>query len=105
MAVEQEAPKEPGGTRLVLLVVMKGGAALERPLQLRIKKELSTRASAAHVPSVIAAVSALPVTHNGKRSERAARDAVNGRAAANRDALANPAILDEIAGLPELRVR
>ncbi len=97
MAVEQEAPREAGGTRLVLLVVMRGDALLDRPLQLRIKKELSTRASAAHVPALIAAVAALPATHNGKRSERAARDAVNGRPAANRNALANPECLEEIA--------
>ncbi len=97
MAVEQEAPRDPGGTRLVLLVVMRAGTALDRPLQLRIKKELSTRASAAHVPSVIAAVTSLPVTHNGKRSERAARDAVNGRPAANVGALSNPECLQEIA--------
>lgn len=104
MAVEQIAPKEVGGTRLVLLVVMKPGAVLDRPLQLKIKKELSTKASAAHVPAVIAAVPALPVTHNGKRSERAARDAVNGRPAANREALANPECLDVIAALPEVRL-
>jgi acetoacetyl-CoA synthetase len=102
MAIEQKAPREPGGSRLVLLVMMKNGAALDRPLQLRIKKELSTRASAAHVPAVIAQVSALPVTHNRKRSERAARDVLNGRPPANRASLANPECLDDIARHPDL---
>jgi acetoacetyl-CoA synthetase len=102
MAVEQPAPAEPGGTRLVLLVVMKDGAALERPLKLRIKKELSERCSMAHVPAVIAAVRELPMTHNGKRSERAARDALAGREARNRGALRNPGCLEEIVGHPDL---
>jgi acetoacetyl-CoA synthetase len=99
MALEQKAPKEPGGARLVLLVVMRDGAALDRPLTLRIKKELSQRASTAHVPAVIAQVDALPVTHNGKRSERAARDVLNGKEVANREALANPECLEEIRAL------
>ena len=64
---------EPGGARLVLLVVPEKGAELERPLQLRIKKTLRDEASPHHVPRLIAAVRELPVTRNGKRSERAAR--------------------------------
>lgn len=102
MAVEQPAPAEPGGTRLVLLVVMKDGAALERPLKLRIKKELSERCSMAHVPAVIAAVSQLPMTHNGKRSERAARDALAGKAPKNRGALKNPESLEAIVAHADL---
>jgi len=105
MAIEQKAPREVGGSRLVLLVVMRNGAVLDRPLQLRMKKELSMRASAAHVPSVIAQVSALPMTHNRKRSERAARDVLNGRAAANRASLANPECLEEIARHPDLSLQ
>ncbi len=104
MAVEQRAPDEPGGSRLVLLVVLRPGAALDRPLALRIKRELSQRRSMAHVPAVIAQVDALPVTLNGKPSERAARDAVNGAAAVNRAALRNPECLDAIAAHPALRV-
>jgi acetoacetyl-CoA synthetase len=59
------------------------------------------------VPSVVAAVPELPVTHNGKRSERAARDAVNGQRIANETALRNPACLPAIrlaAGTAEQRV-
>jgi acetoacetyl-CoA synthetase len=104
IAVEQQAPAEPGGSRLVLLVTLREAAKLDRTLTLRIKKTLAERASRSHVPSVIAQVTALPETRNGKRSERAARDAVNGRAAPNRDALANPQILDEIAALPDIRL-
>ena len=38
----------------------------------------------------------LPLTHNGKRSERAARDVVNGDPVANTDALRNPGCLEAI---------
>jgi len=98
MAVEQRAADEPGGSRLVLLVVLAEGT-LDRPLMLRIKKELSQRGSMAHVPSVIWQLSALPTTRSGKRSERAARDVLDGKPASNRDALSNPEVLDELAAL------
>ena len=103
MAVEQTAPREPGGSRIVLLIVLGAGATLDRDLTLRLKRELSQRASPVHVPAVIAQVAALPQTLNGKFSERAARDAVNGRVAANRAALKNPECLDEILANPALQ--
>ena len=103
MALEQEAPREPGGSRLVLLVVLAQGLVLDRALTLRIKKELSQRASAAHVPAVIAQVPALPTTHSGKRSERAARDAMHGRTVVNASALRNPECLDAIRAHPALQ--
>jgi len=102
MALEQLAEGEIGGTRLVLLVVLKPGAVLDRPLTLRLKKELSHRASMVHVPAAIVAVDELPATHNGKLSERAARDAVNGREPANLVALKNPACLATLREHPEL---
>jgi acetoacetyl-CoA synthetase len=104
MAVEQAAPNEPGGARLVLLVVLRGGAQLDRPLTLRIKKELSRRASAAHVPGVIAQVKELPTTFSNKRSEKAARDVLNGRPATNAGALNNPDCLEEIRHHPALQL-
>lgn len=96
MAADQEAPGEPGGKRLVLLVVTRPGAALDRALELRIKKELKLRASAAHVPSVVVQVEDLPTTFSGKRSEAALQDALAGRPVRNRSALRNPACLDDI---------
>jgi acetoacetyl-CoA synthetase len=101
-AVEQRAPEEPGGSRIVLLLAMHERGALTRPLTLKIKKELATKASQAHVPSVVVEVSDVPRTHNGKLSERAARDASNGVAVKNRSALRNPEILDEITNHPEI---
>jgi acetoacetyl-CoA synthetase len=102
MAVEQAAPQEIGGSRLVLLVMLREGANLSAKLEEDIRRELSSRCSAAHVPAVILARKDLPTTHSGKRSERAARDSVNRRPVANIGALRNP---DSLAGLdtaPEL---
>ncbi len=90
MAVAQDAPDEPGGARIVLLVVLREGEVLDRALTYRIKRAVRDGASADHVPSRVVTVPALPVTLNGKRSERAARDIVNGRTPANLAALRDP---------------
>lgn len=98
LAVEQRWPQEPGGSRIALLLVLKEGVTLDRPLTLRLKRELATRASANHVPGLVVQVTELPATFNGKVSARAARDALNGVAVANRAALRNPAVLEQLAG-------
>ena len=103
MAIEQKAPREPGGSRLVLLLVLRDGISLDRALMLRIKKELSQQGSSNHVPAVVAQVKALPMTHSGKYSEKAVRDLLDGRPLSNRMAIRNPESLDAISSLPELR--
>ena len=106
MAVEQSDPDHRGQSRMVLLVVLRPGATLDGELHRTIRRTLRREASPAHVPSVLAAVPELPITHNGKRSERAARDAVNGERIANEAALRNPACLPAIrlaAGTAEQR--
>jgi acetoacetyl-CoA synthetase len=103
MAVEQRAEGEPGGARLVLLVVLRKGTELGPALVKRIRAQLARRGSAALVPAVVADVAALPITYSGKRSEAAAREAVNLHPVRNRDALQNPDCLDAIASHPALR--
>ncbi|WP_347059412.1 acetoacetate--CoA ligase [Blastococcus sp. HT6-30] len=90
MAVEQRVADQPGTCRMVLLVVLRPGATMDRALARSIRQKLRVEGSPAHVPSLVVAVPELPVTHNGKYSERAARDAVNGDPVVNRDALRNP---------------
>ncbi|HEY7929325.1 MAG TPA: alpha/beta fold hydrolase, partial [Steroidobacteraceae bacterium] len=96
MAVEQHVPDEVGGSRLVLLVVLREDCELTDELTRRIRQELQAHGSAAHVPSVILSVSELPTTYSGKRSERSARDALNGIEAANAQALRNPQSLEPL---------
>ncbi len=93
MAVEQ---RREDGVRLVLLVDLREGATLDAELTLRIRRTIGLQTTALHVPRLVVAVAELPVTHSGKRSERAGRDAVEGREAANRRALANPGSLEQI---------
>ncbi|GAA4556780.1 acetoacetate--CoA ligase [Pseudonocardia xishanensis] len=93
MAVEQRDPARSGPTRMVLLVRLAEGAVLDAALDRTIRRVLREQNSAAHVPSLVVAVPELPTTHNGKPSERAARDAVNGDRVANEAALRNPECL------------
>ena len=102
--VEQKSPREPGGTRMVMLLVLHEGIILERPLILKIKKQIKLRTSASHVPSVIAQVDELPFTFSAKLSERAVRDAVNKRNVLNAGALRNPECLQSIQNLPEIQL-
>jgi acetoacetyl-CoA synthetase len=93
MAVERE---REGGPCLVLLVVLQEGVSLDGELTLRVRRAIARDTSALHVPEQIVAVEALPLTHSGKRSERAGRDAVNDRPVGNLRALANPGSIERI---------
>jgi len=104
MAIEQRHPRMPGGMRLVLLLVLREGVELDRPLVRGLRKALATRRSRDHVPQTIAAVDALPRTFSGKLSLRAARDALDGAEVRNRAAIANPESLDALRAHPDLRV-
>jgi acetoacetyl-CoA synthetase len=92
-----------GDTRMVLLVVTADGS-LDDETSDRIRRTLRERGSPRHVPAVLVAVPDLPRTMTGKLAEIAVADAVNGRPVRNRDALANPDVLDSIAALPQLLV-
>ena len=91
-----------GDTRMVLLVVLRPGTALDDDLRGRIRTSLRERGSPRHVPAVIAQVAELPRTLTGKLAEIAVANTVNGRPVRNRDALANPESLDAIAALEDL---
>jgi len=97
MAVEHGEPGRPGRSQLTLLVVLRSPAALDDDLARYIRARLRAEASPAHVPSLVLAVGALPMTHNGKHSERAARDVLNGDPVSNLAALRNPDCLPGIA--------
>jgi acetoacetyl-CoA synthetase len=96
MAVELSPDGCQERTRIVLLVVMRDEGTLNDTLRAAIRRRLARHASAAHVPALIVEVDDLPTTHNGKRSEHAARDAVNGLSVTNGSALQNPACLQMI---------
>jgi acetoacetyl-CoA synthetase len=96
MAVEYRTTELGFDGRILLLVVLEQGRTLDATLAATLRDAIAARCSAAHVPDAIIQVSDVPQTHNGKRAERAARDAANDRPVANLQALKNPACLDEV---------
>jgi len=98
LAVEQRDVDGRGRNRIVLLVVPRPGSNLDGELTIRIRRAIARHTTPLHVPRLVVAVDALPVTHSGKRSEKAARDAVNGVVAVNQRALRNPEALEMIRG-------
>lgn len=90
--------------RVVLLIVLQPGIVLSSTLAAQLRRNLAHRATPAHVPDRIIAVDALPVTHSGKLSESAVRDAVNGLPVRNAAALKNPECLDAIQNHPALHL-
>jgi acetoacetyl-CoA synthetase len=96
LAVEENSADPLGEPRVALLVVLRDGFELDGKLARRIKQEIARNATPLHVPRLIVSVPELPMTHNGKRSERAAADALNGRPVANLAALRNPESVEQI---------
>ena len=96
LAVQQQTSGARGASRVVLLVVLRQGATLDGSLGLRIRREIARCTTPLHVPDLVVQVDELPTTHSGKRSERAARDAVDGLPAGNAEALRNPGSLNQI---------
>ncbi|MGY1684759.1 acetoacetate--CoA ligase [Geodermatophilus sp. SYSU D00867] len=96
IAVETDDPAAPGSSRMVLLVVLQQGTELDDELSRHIRARLRREGSPAHVPSVILAVDEIPLTHNGKRSESAARAVLQGQPVRNLSALKNPRSLESI---------
>jgi acetoacetyl-CoA synthetase len=90
------------GQRIVLLLVLRPGVHLNATLAARVRRDLTRQGAATLVPDVIVQVDGLPVTHNNKPSEAAARDAVNGLPARNVSSLANPDCLEAIREHPSL---
>ncbi|MBL0421513.1 acetoacetate--CoA ligase [Ramlibacter sp. AW1] len=92
-----------GGPEILALLVLRPGAVLDRALEAQVRRDIAARLSAAHVPDRIIDVPQLPVTHNGKVSEAAARAAASGLPLQNLSALRNPECLEAIREHPGLR--
>ncbi len=95
-AVEQHA--EPS-SRVVLLIELGGGVALDDERRHEIRSTLRERCSPRHVPDLVVAVDELPRTMNGKVSELAVADAINGRPVRAVAGLANPSTIEILGAL------
>ncbi len=100
-----------GGFYMPLFVALEPGRKLTAELTQTIRGALAKEASPRHVPDEIHQAPAIPYTLTGKKMEVPIRKIVSGipaRAAASREAMANPAALDwfeEFAARPEIAAR
>ena len=89
--------------RIILFVIMNQNYQLNNELIRRIKIQIRTNASPRHVPSKILNVKDIPKTKNGKIVELAVKNIIEGNEVKNKEALANPEILNEFKNLNELK--
>ena len=89
--------------RIILFVIMNQNYKLNNELIRRIKMQIRTNASPRHVPSKILNVKDIPRTKNGKIVELAVKNIIEGNEVKNKEALANPEILNEFRNLNELK--
>jgi len=89
--------------RIILFVIMNQKYKLNNELIKRIKIQIRANASPRHVPSKIINVKDIPRTKNGKIVELAVKNIIEGNEIKNKEALANPEILDEFRNLNELK--
>jgi len=82
-----------------LFVVLRDGLRLDSALIDKIKARIAEGTTRRHVPKHIRQVTAIPYTISGKKVELAVQRLIHGQAVPNRDALANPAALDQYAGI------
>jgi acetoacetyl-CoA synthetase len=88
--------------RIVLFVVLKTKNELTEILKSKLKKKIRQEASPRHVPAKIISVLDIPRTKNGKIVELAVKNLIDGNEINNKEALANPEVLDQFKNLKEL---
>ena len=89
--------------RVILFVIMNKNYNLSHKLIKRVKSQIRINASPRHVPSKILKVNDIPRTKNGKIVELAVKNIIEGNEIKNKEALANPEILNDFKNLSELK--
>jgi len=88
--------------RIVLFIVLNPKHKLSKDLLKKIKMQIKKNASPKHVPSKIIVVNDIPRTKNGKIVELAVKNTIEGNKIKNKEALANPQVLEQYKNLKEL---
>ena len=88
--------------RIVLFIVLNPKHELNEDLLKKIKIQIKKNASPRHVPSKIIVVDDIPRTKNGKIVELAVKNTIEGNKIKNKEALANPQVLEQYKNLKEL---
>jgi acetoacetyl-CoA synthetase len=89
--------------RIILFIIMNKNSVISDNLSKKIKQQIRKNASPRHVPSKIIVVKDIPRTKNGKIAELAVKNIIEGNQIKNREALANPNILEEYKNFKELK--
>lgn len=99
--------EEDGGNgELILLVQTDPGQDLDEELRARIRRELRGQLSPRHLPDTVEAVAAVPRNRTGKKLEVPVKRILQGHdpdGVVSRDAVADPAALDEVLDLARRR--
>ena len=90
--------------RIILFVVLNKKFNFNEDLKNKMKKRIRIEASPRHVPSKIIQVNDIPRTKNGKIVELAVKNIIEGNKIKNKEALANPDVLEEYKNIKELNV-
>ena len=88
--------------RIVLFVKLRDNLQLTKDLENRIQQQIRQNTTAHHVPKKILQVPDIPRTMSGKISETAVQRMIDGKPVENREALANPEVLELFKNLPQL---
>jgi len=80
---------------IILFVVPQVGKTLNDELKRRIRQIIREKESPRHVPKHIFEISEVPITRSGKTVELSVKAVLAGKTVKNRNALANPEILQE----------
>jgi acetoacetyl-CoA synthetase len=88
--------------RIILFIVLNPKYVLNEDLLKKIKIQIRKNASPRHVPSKVIVVDDIPRTKNGKIVELAVKNTIEGSEIKNKEALANPRVLDQYKNLKEL---
>ena len=88
--------------RIVLFVKLRDNLQLTKDLENRIQQHIRQNTTAHHVPKKILQVPDIPRTMSGKISETAVQRMIDGKPVENREALANPEVLELFKNLPQL---
>jgi len=93
LVVGRDTPDQD--VEVCLFVVLRPGLKLDEALEKKIRTAIAESCTKRHVPRHIRQVSEIPYTISGKKVELAVRQILHGQDVPNRDALKNPAALDQ----------
>ncbi len=89
--------------RIILFIIMNQNYKFNDKLVKKIKSQIKINASPRHVPNKILNVKDIPRTKNGKIVELAVKNIIEGNEIKNKEALANPEILNVFKNIKELK--